>query len=393
MSLQPQTEFKVEEFKFSGKDDPSDNVVMNPLKGGLRTITGLVGRSNRNAYRLKTDVATIGIRGTEYSVKYTNSIEVFVTDGAISVDNQAGSFTVPGGTGVLISNDQTPPQQTDQKPVLPPETPVYEQQQQVTQQVPPPPNPFITQQTILTGTITGNWAVSSFSPSSFTALDRGIDQTIVLDANGVLTSFTGLDADFFEFPGVTTVGSSTPTSQGNDGIIAWGRWAGGQTGGDNVRDLTDVNGEGPLHYIVGLPATNLPPLGTMATYSMIGATVPSFNTSVFSSVSVLDSSLVVHFGTSSAFLNISFNVDGSVASGSNIFQNLNGARFEGSGSIFGNGFCGSISTAGFLAGEGGVRAGMAYIMGGCSTQSCGIVNGVVAYQRGAVAPSTLQPPQ
>ncbi len=99
MSLQPRTEFKVEEFKFSGKPEAGDSIVMNLLKGGMRTITGLIGRTNRDAYRLKTEVATIGIRGTEYTVKYTNSIEVFVADGVVSVENQSGSFTVPGGTG------------------------------------------------------------------------------------------------------------------------------------------------------------------------------------------------------------------------------------------------------------------------------------------------------
>ena len=37
------------------------------FRGGLRTITGAIGKRNRNAYRVKTPVATIGIRGTEWT--------------------------------------------------------------------------------------------------------------------------------------------------------------------------------------------------------------------------------------------------------------------------------------------------------------------------------------
>ena len=392
MSLQPQTEFKIEEFKYSGKGEQTDNIVMNLIKGGMRTITGLIGRNNRNAYRLKTDVATIGIRGTEYSVRYTNSIELHVTDGLVSVDNQSGSFTVAGGTTVQVNNQQTPPQQTDQKPVLPPESPVQEQEQ-VTEALTPPPNPFPTPATtILTGTITGNWAISFAPDIGFT--DAQLEQTITLDGSGVLTSFA-------DGSGVNTSGTTSPSSQGNDGIVAWGRWASGAAGvlgGTGIYsglNLADVTGEGPsdMHYIVGIPATNLPPLGTMATYGIIVATTQSLYTvfgNSFNSVSVLDSSLVVHFGTSSAFLNVSFNVDGSVVAASGLPLTLSGARFNGFNSLFVQNFCGSISSAGFLAGEGGVRAGMAYTVDGCGTQNCGRFNGAIGYQRGAVVPSDLQ---
>src|SRR5687768_14669258 len=99
MSLQPQTEFKIEEFRFAGKEDGKSGIVMNLIKGGMRTITGLIGRTNRHSYKLKTEVATIGIRGTEYSVQYGNSIEVFCAGGSINLENQGGSLTISGGQG------------------------------------------------------------------------------------------------------------------------------------------------------------------------------------------------------------------------------------------------------------------------------------------------------
>ncbi|HYD55498.1 MAG TPA: FecR family protein, partial [Burkholderiales bacterium] len=399
MSLQPQTDFKVEEFKYSGKDEASDGIVMNLLKGGLRTITGLIGRTNRNAYRLKTEVATIGIRGTEYSVRYTNSIEVFVADGAISVENQSGSFVVPGGTGVMVSNQNTPPQQTEQKPVLPPEGPVQQEQEEQTQQPANPVNPIqeafpAVTQTILTGTITGNWAAAHWDYGT----DVEIEQTITLNSNGALLSF----ADSFEGGGVTTASSGiSVASAGNDGIIAWGRWVGGPYGSNSGfaggngafsgADLNDLFGEGPgsgaLHYIVGLPATNLPPMGMMGSYSMIGATTPSIAGIVQSASVDKSSSIDVYFGTNTAVLNLGLNINGALVSGSDTLD-LQGARMSGSVFISGSSTCGTASVAGFLAGHGGIRAGMAYRF--ITSGQNGHVIGAIAFKQDAVMAG--QPP-
>ena len=91
VSLQPGSELKWMT-SFSGKAE-EDKGFFSLLKGAMRTITGLVGRSNKNA--LSSDdfpVATIGIRGTEFTVVYTgaNSIAVSTGEGMIEVCNNAG---------------------------------------------------------------------------------------------------------------------------------------------------------------------------------------------------------------------------------------------------------------------------------------------------------------
>jgi hypothetical protein len=65
MTLRPNTRMKLEGYQFS-KDKPADdNAFFRLLKGGMRTATGLIGkRSNLNAYKIGTQVATIGIRGS-----------------------------------------------------------------------------------------------------------------------------------------------------------------------------------------------------------------------------------------------------------------------------------------------------------------------------------------
>ena len=62
VSLQPQTQFRVDNYVFEGRGTQQESAVMSLLRGGLRTITGLVGKTNRNGYRLQTATATVGPR-------------------------------------------------------------------------------------------------------------------------------------------------------------------------------------------------------------------------------------------------------------------------------------------------------------------------------------------
>lgn len=65
VTMKPDSQMRVDAFKFDQKAPDKDNAVFGLLKGALRTITGLIGkRGNQNAYRLQTATATIGIRGT-----------------------------------------------------------------------------------------------------------------------------------------------------------------------------------------------------------------------------------------------------------------------------------------------------------------------------------------
>lgn len=66
VALRPETEFAFTEYRYTGKEDGTERAIFRLLKGGLRTITGLVGRRNHGNYRLETPMATIGIRGTHY---------------------------------------------------------------------------------------------------------------------------------------------------------------------------------------------------------------------------------------------------------------------------------------------------------------------------------------
>jgi hypothetical protein len=93
-ALYPDTEFRVERYRYTKAGDDSDGVVLSLLKGGLRTISGLVGKSNRSDYRMQARVATIGIRGTEYGLQLGETLVGNVGEGAIDVCNSAGCLRV-----------------------------------------------------------------------------------------------------------------------------------------------------------------------------------------------------------------------------------------------------------------------------------------------------------
>ena len=120
MSLQPRTEFRVDNYKFDGKNDGSERGFFSLLSGGIRVITGLVGRGNRENYQLNTATGVLGVRGTEYSVSYGNSISVTVGAGAIEFCNAGGCLLGTSGQTLYIADANTKPVVVNTKTDLPP---------------------------------------------------------------------------------------------------------------------------------------------------------------------------------------------------------------------------------------------------------------------------------
>lgn len=123
ISLQPGTEFKIDNYLYSGKGDTEEKGFFSLIKGGMRTITGLIGRSNRNNYHVTTSVATIGIRGTEYTAGISgNELLVHTGEGLVEVCNSAGCVLLGAGESGSVQG-QNQPKRTDARPQLPPAQP------------------------------------------------------------------------------------------------------------------------------------------------------------------------------------------------------------------------------------------------------------------------------
>lgn len=127
VSLAPHSEFRVNAYSYSGQADGTEHISMELLKGGLRTIDGLIGKAVQAAYELKTAVATIGIRGTEYTVVYGEGVSGTVSAGAIAVCNAGGCIDVAGGQSYFVANIQTKPVYVSKAAFLSPPQPAKDQ--------------------------------------------------------------------------------------------------------------------------------------------------------------------------------------------------------------------------------------------------------------------------
>jgi len=114
--LRPNTRFVIEDLEFEKNDE--DKGFFSLLKGGFRTVTGLI--RNKLKYRYRTSVATIGIRGTGFMVRMCNGdcfdidpvpadgFYLEVTDQTVVLTNEAGEFTYEAGQFAYIANSNTP---------------------------------------------------------------------------------------------------------------------------------------------------------------------------------------------------------------------------------------------------------------------------------------------
>ena len=66
IAIRPNTDMGFDTYRYSGKEDGTESAVVSLLQGGFRTITGMIGRTNKQNYLVKTATATIGIRGTDH---------------------------------------------------------------------------------------------------------------------------------------------------------------------------------------------------------------------------------------------------------------------------------------------------------------------------------------
>lgn len=122
VALRANSQFRIEDYRFDNNAG-QDRSVMGLLKGGMRTITGLIGKANQKNYMVRTATSTIGIRGTHFTVVSCsndcrnsdgtpgpNGTFGGVTDGRITVSNSSGQhefgqqdyFHVPGADAVPV---------------------------------------------------------------------------------------------------------------------------------------------------------------------------------------------------------------------------------------------------------------------------------------------------
>lgn len=69
ITLKSRSTFEIKKHYYKPEEPGASAALMSLIKGGLRAVSGLIGKKNKNAYQMRTPVATIGIRGTGYDLQ------------------------------------------------------------------------------------------------------------------------------------------------------------------------------------------------------------------------------------------------------------------------------------------------------------------------------------
>ena len=116
-ALEPFTRFRVDEYRYeAGLAARARRAIFSLLKGGFRTITGAVGTRQEDNYRVRTQLADIGIRGTIYRAGLAidaegkaSRLDVAVTRGRVFLTNDAGVLDIPPGQSGFATSRDVPP--------------------------------------------------------------------------------------------------------------------------------------------------------------------------------------------------------------------------------------------------------------------------------------------
>ena len=136
--LRPESRFQIERYQYAATATQAqaanqpvrqESAFFRLLKGGFRAVSGLIGHTRREDYAVQTPVATIGIRGTDYEVRFCqgdcndttptpkDGLYAGVQSGSIALTNQGGTTTptagqyvyIAGANGVSLPNGTRPP--------------------------------------------------------------------------------------------------------------------------------------------------------------------------------------------------------------------------------------------------------------------------------------------
>lgn len=120
VTLKPNTSIQIVDIKFAEERPQEDSFIYGLLKGGMRAVTGLVGKRSKDKYQVNTATATVGIRGTTFAAddcvsnrdgdcrRLDPAVYVTVSDGEVVLKNAQGEVGIAAGQFGLIAPNQRP---------------------------------------------------------------------------------------------------------------------------------------------------------------------------------------------------------------------------------------------------------------------------------------------
>lgn len=125
VTLRPNTQVQVNNYSFKEAEPERDNMVISLFKGGMRALSGLIGKRNRDNVAFRTPNATIGIRGTNLGLLLcqqdcaevptiggnppADGLHLDVAEGAIVAVNSGGTVDIAVGQFGFVGGPGLPP--------------------------------------------------------------------------------------------------------------------------------------------------------------------------------------------------------------------------------------------------------------------------------------------
>lgn len=343
VSLMPGSSFAVDQYSQPDNAD-GGSISMNLVKGGLRSITGSIGKNKPENYELKTEVATLGIRGTEFVVVMNgDTMHVGVSEGSVFISNDMGDLLVPSGQNAIVF-PQTAPQTSETAPEFISSTAVDDAMPDADQQteetlaatavagIDHSSNERIAQDFIVPADPVQNRPDTSFSYLIFTAND-----TVEIEMN----DFTNSELASLGLNGF---------SAAENHFIADHTYAPEVSSYQSYDDISYGSGsyQQHFHFLWAPGATNIPVTGTLS-YTL--------------SQNIIDNDPLVRFDLDiNLGKNTTFNVDvktdsGLSVTGNNLAGSFNNSSFKINQFTSGND---TTNIAGVITGNGGSHAGVVY---------------------------------
>lgn len=324
VSLQPKTEFAVENFDYDAQREEGRSF-FGLLRGGIRAVTGAIGRADRTRYRVRTPFATIGIRGTTYKARVCagdcavpDGLYAKGGEGTIVVFNDEGELELTRGQRGYVQSLTSAPEPTATEPdVADVPTPGAGEDGGDDGEGPVTDTSFVAGQAVFQGSVSG---VSQTLPikqaagaaSGTVTIGGDVESGSFVQADAIAGSdLTVLNGSFNEDGGL--IGIAATDSSGDsgaafvtnvaepqtDGVLYLGRWTNGTAtvfadGGFSESGQLDANDN--AHYIVSVDGVHLP-AGGSATYMFSGLATSSTGTDGSIGQGIASGQVSVGFGT------------------------------------------------------------------------------------------------
>lgn len=129
INLKPNSKLQLSRYRYREEQPEEGVAVFQLMRGGLRTISGKIGKANPDSYRFQTVLATIGIRGTEYEIYLCDrrcaekntviqGVAGGVDKGGIVIDTSVGGADLNPGKYFEMERGATAFRLSDERPAM-----------------------------------------------------------------------------------------------------------------------------------------------------------------------------------------------------------------------------------------------------------------------------------